>query len=68
MPAPDAHSAPAPLITTAPGAKVMPISIDITPEGFLVFPDFSVGSLRKEDLEDLMRDYLTKHYSITFTM
>ena len=64
IPAPDkiaAHNQ-APAHAFKPGA----ISITVTPEGFPVVPKVDFETLKKEELEDLMRNYLNKHYSTPF--
>jgi len=38
--------------------------IEITPRGFPLVPDIAFGNANKEELEDLMQDYLTKHYGM----
>jgi hypothetical protein len=63
-PTPTPAPTPAPTLNPAPPA---PIVINITPDGFPVVPDVSFHSLKKEELEELMRNYLNMHYS-TFTL
>jgi hypothetical protein len=56
-----------PVIKPAPMPGVIPaaMSIEITPEGFPVLPAVSFENLKKDDLEDLIRNYLNIHYSIS---
>src|SRR6266704_252111 len=49
-----------------PGSMPAPFVIEITPKGYPVVPDISFEKLKKEELEDLMRNYLSKHYSASF--
>jgi hypothetical protein len=43
----------------------MELSIKTTSEGFPIFPDENLAKLKKHNLEQLMRDYLGKHYSMS---
>ena len=38
-------------------------TLDITPTGFPIIHDIDFDTLKKEELEDLLRSYLGKHYS-----
>jgi hypothetical protein len=40
--------------------------IEVTPRGFPIVPDIVFEMVKKEEVEDLMRDYLSKHYSMVF--
>jgi hypothetical protein len=59
------NSAPVIMPGPAPGVTPAAMSIDITPKGFPVLPDASFENFKKENLEDLMRNYLNIHYSIS---
>jgi hypothetical protein len=67
-PAPDTTLSPMPSATPAPTPNVLPapMSIKFTPKGFPQVPDIPFENLKKEDLEDLMRNYLNMHYSTPF--
>ena len=49
-------------------ADDMPVRrvISITPRGFPLVPDIAFEDASKDELEDMMRDYLSKHYSMAF--
>ena len=51
----------------APGTIVTsaPIVQEVTPDGFPVVPNISFEQLKKKELEDLMRNYLNKHYRMS---
>jgi hypothetical protein len=66
MPVPDISSAPAE--TTTHEVKPARILMDITPEGFPIVPDLSFEKYKKEELEELMRSYLNKHYGTGFAV
>lgn len=55
----------APLIGATLTEEANKLSVKTTHQGFPILPDVELANLKKEELEHLMRSYLSLHYSVS---